>query len=176
MVKCVLSSESEFSLVVGIHFVSPWYDLLWLTGHETWSICLFILSTYALDCVKFSIGKAGWSACGISWALGCYLGQNWADKSLFLACYDCDVCTMTCVLSAVPRLPVEEGPGCLLAADCSVLSPAQHHQQGQGWCAERQWGTHCVRGKVLLRFVSVQYTLDARCVYTGLHDTVYAFI
>ena len=38
----LLSSESELLLVVGIHFVSPRYDPLWLTGQKTSSIYLSI--------------------------------------------------------------------------------------------------------------------------------------
>ena len=43
-VECVLNSRSEFSLVVlvGIHFVSPSYDLSRLTGRKTSSIYLSI--------------------------------------------------------------------------------------------------------------------------------------
>ena len=77
-------------------------------------------------------------------------GLNW--RVFLLACWllICQrIYTMTFVLSPVPRLPVKEGSGCLPAAHCSLLPPAQHHQQGQGWRAERQRRTHCVRGKIL---------------------------
>ena len=33
-VECILNSQSEFSLVVGIHFVSPFYDPSRLTGRR----------------------------------------------------------------------------------------------------------------------------------------------
>ena len=39
--KCVLNSESEFSLVVGIHFVSPWYDPSWLTGCKSHQVSIY---------------------------------------------------------------------------------------------------------------------------------------
>ena len=39
-VECVLSTESECVLVVGIQFVSPWYDPSRLTGRKTSSISL----------------------------------------------------------------------------------------------------------------------------------------
>ena len=45
-VECVLSSKSEFLLVIGIHFVSPWYDPSRLTGRKTASISLCSLLVY----------------------------------------------------------------------------------------------------------------------------------
>ena len=53
-VECVLKSESEFSLAVGMHFVSPWCDPSRLTGCKTSSI---YLSFIPWQCFSSAIGS-----------------------------------------------------------------------------------------------------------------------
>ena len=50
-VECVLNSESKIILVVGIHFVSPWYDPSRLTGRKTSSI--YVSSKLSLTNINF---------------------------------------------------------------------------------------------------------------------------
>ena len=54
---CRLSSESEFLLAVGIHFVSPSYGPSWLTGRKTSSIYVLYMSIYVCMyvCIYLSI-------------------------------------------------------------------------------------------------------------------------
>ena len=59
----LLSSESELVLVVGMHFPSPWYDPLWLTGRKTSTIYLSV--PYLLNWCSFCCTKLGYAVISI---------------------------------------------------------------------------------------------------------------
>ena len=99
--ECVLlCSESEFVLVVGIHFVSPRYDPSRLTGWKTSSTSLSLKGRthWAIvnqtnigtggftqkSCIVGNLWETGWSAHGLSWALRYHLEVRRADRG---ACF-----------------------------------------------------------------------------------------
>ena len=61
VMECVLSSESEFLLVLGIHFVVTWYDPLLLTGHKTSSIYLYLSQVEKIIAEEWTSFRAGQS-------------------------------------------------------------------------------------------------------------------
>ena len=64
------NSTSEFLLVVGIRFVSPWYDLSRLTGHKTSSIYLAMYPS-----------SSSRSQCGLkSSKHNCFFHVSWTSK------------------------------------------------------------------------------------------------
>ena len=50
-VLLLLSSESEFVLVVEMHFLSPWCDPSWLTGRKTSSVSLIYPTPFPFRCI-----------------------------------------------------------------------------------------------------------------------------